>query len=90
MARGTRAIGSPPAVPVYTTRVKLVGGPADGRSVELSSLTPKMFVHLDDEGRAHAADAQLAEHGWPPAGSRLYRLVNPAGPEEPTYVAPSI
>jgi hypothetical protein len=89
MARGTEATGSQPAVPVYT-RAKLVGGPADGRSVELSSLPSEIHVALDDEGRAHAADAPLAERSWPPVGSRLYRLVNPTGPEEPIYVAPSL
>ena len=89
MGRGSRATHRRTAVHVRTIRARLFGGIADGCTVELPTLSSEVFVHLDEQGRAHAADAEFAaqERGW--AGSTLYRLVNPAGPEEPTYVAPT-
>lgn len=76
------------APPIYATRAKLFGGVADGCSVELSSLSSEILVHVDEEGRAHAVDTSVGER--PEPGLSLYRLVNPTGPEEPTYAAPSI
>ena len=76
------------ATPMYGSRAKLLGGIADGCSVELSNLAPEILVHLDDQGRAHAAAASVTNR--PEAGSSLYRLVNPSGPDEPTYAAPTI
>ena len=92
MGRGSRATHRRTAVHVRTIRARLFGGIADGCTVELPTLSSEVFVHLDEQGRAHAADptdAQLAGREGGGAGSTLYRLVNPAGPEEPTYVAPT-
>jgi hypothetical protein len=74
--------------PVLTTEAKLFGGVADGHTVELVDLSPEIAVFIDEAGTS-AIDARLAERGQgSPAG--VYRLVNPHGPEVPTYVAPSL
>jgi hypothetical protein len=74
---------------IRTVPVKLFGGIADGYTVELAGLASEIAVYVDDV-QVHAVDARLAVHESPALATSLYRLVNPTGPEEPRYVAPTI
>jgi ABC-type Fe3+-hydroxamate transport system substrate-binding protein len=70
----------------WTFRVHLVGGLANGRAVDVPELVPKIVVYLDDNCATVAGLEALPDvpaHG----GGTTYRLVEPLGPEVPSYVA---
>jgi hypothetical protein len=69
----------------WRLRARLLGGGADGRSVEVDSLMDAIAVYLVD-GATVACDRALP-HGGEGRFIGTYRLASGSGPEPPLYVA---
>ena len=69
----------------WRLRARLLGGGADGRSVEVDSLMDTIAVYMVD-GMTVACDRALP-HGDEGRFVGTYRLANGSGPEPPLYVA---
>ena len=69
----------------WRLRARLLGGSADGRSVQLDSLMEAIAVYLVDEGMI-ACDRALP-HRAEGRFIGVYRLATGTGPEPPVYVA---
>lgn len=69
----------------WRLRARLLGGGADGRSVQVDSLMDAIAVYLVDGGMI-ACDRALP-HGGEGRFIGIYRLATGNGPEPPVYVA---
>lgn len=66
-------------------RAQLIGGPISGETVELPSFEPRICVY-----RNGGAPFALSPEATPPGDVALlgeYDIVEPLGPDTPTYVA---
>jgi hypothetical protein len=70
-------------------QARLFGGPADGCLVRLANLSARVAVYRNGAG-ASAKEPAFADHPAAEGGFvGYYELVEPLGPETPTYVASS-